>query len=54
MALALIFTIVPCTAYEDSSVLTGLVASALISNSGMMIESLFKAAAAIYLWVKIL
>ena len=30
--LALIFTVVPCTAYEDSSVLTGLVALALISD----------------------
>ena len=45
MTLALIFTVVLCTAYEDSSVLTGLVAPALISNFDMMTGRLFKAAA---------
>ena len=43
LTLALIFTVVPCTAYEDSSVLTGLVALALISDFGMMTRQLFKA-----------
>ena len=40
---ALIFTVVPCTAYEDISIFTGLVAPALISNFDMMAGHLFKA-----------
>ena len=36
--------VAPCTAYEDSSVLTGLIALALISDFGMMTRYLFKAA----------
>ena len=41
--LVLIFMVVPCTAYEDSSILTGLVALVLISDFGMMTGHLFKA-----------
>ena len=43
MNLALIFTVLPCTVYEDCSVLTRLIAKPLISNFGMMTGRLFKA-----------